>query len=135
MKTSQKNQVIGVQGAKIHTDHNSVTVTHQEQIDSDPQDDGDKTTYLSVGHFYDVIAGEYVTSIYFQNGPVKENGVNAATSEALLAILIHCTKILNHNFPCDENKCAISYMENALALFEQRTKDCRVSGVKGQNIA
>ncbi|WP_205683552.1 hypothetical protein [Acinetobacter sp. SA01] len=101
----------------------------------DPQDDGDKTTYLPAGHFYDVIAGEYVTSIHFQNGPVKENGVNGATSEALLAILIHCTKVLNDNFSCDENKCAISYMENALALFEQRTKDCQVSGVKSQNIA
>ena len=61
------------------------------------------------------------------------NGVNGATSEALLAILIHRTKVLNDNFPCDENKRAITYMENALALFEQRTKDRQGRGVEGFN--
>ena len=124
-----------VWGADIHTDHNGVSVTHQEWIDPNPQDDGDKPTYLPAGHFYDVISGETITPIHFQNGPVKVHGVNGVTSEALLAILIHRTKVLNDNFPCDENKRAISYMENALALFEQRTKDRQARGVEGFNKA
>lgn len=132
---SQKDLGNSVLGAEIHTDHNGVTVTHQEWIDPDPQDDGDKPTYLPAGHFYDVIAGENITPIHFQNGPVKANGVNGATSEALLAILIHRTKVLDGNFPCDENKRAISYMENALALFEQRTKERQARGVEGFNKA
>ena len=132
---TQKELGNSVWGTNIHTDHNGVSVTHQEWIDPNPQDDGDKPTYLPPGHFYDVIAGETITPIHFQNGPVKEHGVNGATSEALLAILIHRTKVLNENFPCDENKRAISYMENALALFEQRTKARQARGVEGQNLA
>jgi len=42
---------------------------------------------------------------------------------------------LDSNFPCDENKRAISYMENALALFEQRIKARKVRCVEGQNLA
>lgn len=132
---SQKELGNSVWGSEIHTDHNGVTVTHQEWIDPDPQDDGDKPTYLPAGHFYDVVAGENITPIHFQNGPVKENGVNGVTNEALLAIVIHRTKILNDKFPCDENKRAITYMENALALFEQRTKGRQDRGVEGLNIA
>ena len=132
---TQKDLGNSVWGTDIHTDHNGVSVTHQEWIDPNPQDDGDKPTYLPAGHFYDVIAGETITSIHFQNGPVKVHGVNGVTSEALLAILIHRTKVLNDNFPCDENKRAISYMENALALFEQRTKARQARGVEGQNLA
>ena len=89
---------------------------------------------LAHGHFYAIDAGETTTAINFQNGPVKANGVNGVTSEALLAILIHRTKILDGNFPCDENKRAITYMENALALFEQRTRDRLNRGVEGKNL-
>lgn len=120
-----------VWGTVIHEDHNAVAVTHQEWID--PQKDGDEPTYLPAGHFYDIQAGDNLTAINFQNGPVKENGVNGLTSEALLAILIHRTKVLDGNFPCEENKHAIGYMENALALFEQRTKDRQKRGVEGFN--
>ena len=122
-----------VWGAGIHSDHNGVNVTHQEWVDPEPGDDGEKPTYLPHGHYYSIDAGETTTAIHFQNGPVKEHGVNGATSEALLAILIHRTKVLNDNFPCDENKRAITYMENALALFEQRTKERQTRGVEGFN--
>lgn len=120
-----------VWGVDIYTDHNGVAVTHQEWVE--PEKEGGEPTKLPAGHFYDVLAGENLTSINFQNGPVKEHGVNGATSEALLAILIHRTKVLDGNFPCDENKRAITYMENALALFEQRTKDRQKRGVEGFN--
>lgn len=86
------------------------------------------------GHWYQIFHPEkFTVDISFQNGPVKEHGVNGLTSEALLTVLIHRTKILNDRFPCDENKRAITYMENALALFEQRTKDRLSRGVEGQN--
>ena len=130
---TQKDLCNSVWGVDIHTDHNGVSVTHHLFVD--PEKEGDEPTKLPAGHFYDVIAGETITPIHFQNGPVKEHGVNGATSEALLAILIHRTKVLNDHFPCDENKRAISYMENALALFEQRTKERQARGVEGQNLA
>lgn len=115
-------------GVDIYIDHNGVAVTHDQWIELN-----DATHDLPHGHYYSVLSGDLFSNIHFQNGPVKENGVNGLTSEALLAILIHRTKILNDNFPCDENKRAITYMENALALFEQRTKDRLNRGVEGQN--
>jgi hypothetical protein len=125
---SKNENSVKMYGVDIHMDHNGVTVTHLNWADTEQGE-----MQLNNGHYYDVIAGETVLPIHFQNGPVKENGVNGATSEALLAILIHRTKVLDGNFPCDENKRAITYMENALALFEQRTKDRLSRGVEGQN--
>lgn len=117
-------------GVEIHVDHNGVSVTHDQWIEVDGE-----THDLPRGHYYGVLSGDLFSHIHFQNGPVKENGVNGLTSEALLAILIHRTKVLDGNFPCDENKRAITYMENALALFEQRTKDRQARGVEGFNKA
>ncbi len=81
-----------VWGVGIHADHNGVSVTHQEWVDPEPSSDSDKPTYLPHGHYYSITAGENTTDIHFQNGPVKEHGVNGITSEALLAIIIHRTK-------------------------------------------
>ena len=44
-----------VWGAGIHSDHNGVNVTHQEWIDPDPSDDGEKPTYLPHGHYYSMM--------------------------------------------------------------------------------
>lgn len=126
---SKNENSLKMHGLDIHMDHNGVTVTHNQWCDTEQGE-----MQLNHGHYYDVVAGESTTHIQFQDGPVKEKGVNGATSEALLAILIHRTKVLDGNFPCDENKRAITYMENALALFEQRTRDRLNRGVEGQNI-
>ncbi|TCB62218.1 hypothetical protein [Acinetobacter terrae] len=125
-----KNLGNDVHGTEIHTDHNGVSVGHAEWFHTDNGKED-----LDHGHFYNVQLGSRSVGIDFQHGPVKQHGVNGVTSEALLAILIHRTKVLNGNFPCDENKRAISYMENALALFEQRTRDRLNRGVEGQNKA
>lgn len=117
-----------VWGNAIHEGHNGITVIHNEWMDC-----GFDNIELDHGHFYDIKVGNRKVGIDFQHGPVKENGVNGITNEALLAIVIHRTKVLNSKFPCDENKRAISYMENALALFEQRTRDRLNRGVEGQN--
>ncbi len=86
-----------------------------------------------LGHVYKVIAGNQITNIDFQNGPIKSNGVNGLTNETLLAITIHRTKYLDSLFPCNENKEAIEYMQKALDLFEQRTKDRIARQVEGLN--
>ncbi|WP_335953712.1 hypothetical protein [Acinetobacter higginsii] len=117
-----------VNSESIHFDPNGVMVTHSIWLETPTG-----TTELVPGHFYDIFAGPENYPIQFQLGPVKEYGVNGATNEALLAVLIHRTKILNDNFPCDENKCAITYMENALALFNKRTADRQLRGVEGFN--
>lgn len=127
-KSEEKEDAKSVWGIEIHKDHNGVSATHNQWFDTD---NGQQE--LDHGHFYDIQVGNRIVNIDFQHGPVKEHGVNGLTSEALLSVLIHRTKILNDRFPCDENKRAITYMENALALFEQRTKDRLSRGVEGQN--
>lgn len=119
-----------VWGFEIHSDDNGVTVTHNEWIDTE---EGKQD--LDHGHFYDIVAGGQITAIQFQHGPVKEHGVNGATSEALLAIILHRLRILNNEFPCRENSLAITNLEQGLMWLEQRTRNRQKRGVEGLNLA
>lgn len=110
----------------IHVDHNGVQVHDMAVVSGES---------VIEGHRYLISAGNEQTTIQFQNGPVKEKGVNGITSEALLAILIHRTKILDENFGCDENRRAIQHLEEALVNFEVRTARRMVRGVEGKNLA
>ena len=73
--------------------------------------------------------------VMFQNGPVKEVGVNGLTNEALLALVLHRLRILNTNFPCRENSLAITNIEQGVMWLEQRTKDRIKRNVEGLNKA
>lgn len=119
---------VEVFGDSIHKDHNNVETTHNTHIlvDGERED-------LVLGHSYSIEAGEFLLPVEFQCGPVKEVGINGATNEALLSILIHRTKILDANFPSEDNKHAIKHMEYALEHFNNRTKDRQNRGVEGKN--
>lgn len=109
---------------RIHTDHNGVAVNAISSL-------ADGTNVE--GHTYQVLAGPQAVQIDFQRGPVKEVGVNGMTSEALLAILVHRTQVLNKAFPCRENSLAITKMEEAQMWFERRTQGRLARGVEGTN--
>lgn len=111
---------------RIHTDHNGVAVNAISSL-------ADGTNVE--GHVYQVLAGTSTTHIVFQQGPVKEAGVNGLTNEALLAILIHRTKHLDGKFPCTENARAIQHMEEALVNLEARTARRMTRGVEGLSVA
>ena len=102
----------------IHSDRNGLTVFASENEST-------------VGHLYNVIGPRLLAEVTFQNGPVKTHGVNGATSEAYLAILIHRTEVLNAQFPCKENEEALTYMRAALQSFESRTANRLGRGVEG----
>lgn len=85
------------------------------------------------GHFYGIRFGQSNGKIFFQNGPVKEVGVNGVTNEALLAILIHRTETLNKLFPCAENEAALEHMQKALQSFNDRTANRMARNVEGKN--
>lgn len=70
--------------------------------------------------------------IHFQDGPTLIDGVNGATNESLLNILIHRTQYLDSKFPSDQNKQAIAAMQTALAAFDARTAERQARGVEGQ---
>lgn len=107
---------------RIHTDHNGLAVNAIRTLaDGTPVE----------GHLYQVLAGPLTSTIQFQQGPVKDKGVNGLTNEALLAILIHRTRHLDSVFASEENKRAIAHMEDALANLEARTARRITRGVEG----
>lgn len=92
----------------------------------------------NLGHHYEVfnqglMKVEALLRIEFQNGPVKEVGVNGVQNEHLLAVLIHRTTILNERFPCDENMLAIRHMKLATNALQARTANRQARGVEGEN--
>lgn len=73
--------------------------------------------------------------IIFQNGPVKEKGVNGIHEEDLINIIIDRLKCFQTSrFKCKENVTAIQHLELALAALNLRTKKRVERGVEGKNI-
>lgn len=107
---------------RIHTDDNGVAVNAISSL-------ADGTDV--VGHVYQVLTGPKSLQVEFQQGAVKENGVNGVTNEALLSILIHRTEVLNKRFPCRENSLAVTKMQEAKMWFDKRTSDRKERGVEG----
>jgi hypothetical protein len=72
-------------------------------------------------------------AINFQNGPVKDNGLNGWQNEHIVAMLIHRITELDSKFPCIENKMAIMHLKDALDSLNDRTKNRIQRGVEGEN--
>ncbi len=74
------------------------------------------------------------TYILFQNGPIKEAGVNGITQEALLAIVIDRLRSFQAGpFSCRENAIALTHIEDALMWLQRRTTARIKRGVEGTN--
>lgn len=72
--------------------------------------------------------------ISFQNGPIKEAGVNGTSQEALAAILIDRLRSFQAGeFACRENAVALTHLETALMWLQKRTRDRMARGVEGTN--
>lgn len=78
--------------------------------------------------------GDHFSKVSFQNGPIKENGVNGCHQEDLLAIVIHRLECFQSGpFACRENRLALACCESALDMLNNRTKDRQDRGVEGTN--
>lgn len=76
------------------------------------------------------------TPIFFQNGPIKEAGVNGITQEVLLAIVIdRLRSFQNGPFPSEANALALNHCEEALNYLQARTRERLARGVEGQTKA
>ncbi len=74
--------------------------------------------------------------IHFQEGPIKEAGVNGITQEALLAIVIDRLRSFQAGqFSCRENAIALTSCEEALMWLQRRTVARIKRGVEGTNAA
>lgn len=70
--------------------------------------------------------------ILFQNGPIKENGVNGITQEALLAIVIDRLRGFQEGpFACEDNAHALLNCSEALMYLQARTIARIKRGVEG----
>ena len=70
--------------------------------------------------------------IPFQNGPIKECGVNGVTNEALLAVLIDRMEgFQSSQWECPENAVALECLERALKALKARTERRVARGVEG----
>lgn len=68
----------------------------------------------------------------FQNGPIKEVGVNGVTHEALLAIVIDRLRSFQSGpFSGRENAIALTHLEEGLMWLQRRTRARIVRGVEG----
>lgn len=72
--------------------------------------------------------------IRFQNGPIKEAGINGITQEALLAVVIDRLRSFQAGpFACESNFRAQILCEKALWHLQQRTRGRIARGVEGTN--
>lgn len=70
--------------------------------------------------------------INFQNGPIKEFGVNGVTQEALLAIVIDRLRSFQAGpFASEDNQDALWLTEKALSKLQHRTRERIARGVEG----
>lgn len=72
--------------------------------------------------------------VLFQNGPIKEFGVNGITGEALIAIEIDRLRSFQAGpFACRENAIALTHFEEGLMWLQRRTVSRIKRGVEGTN--
>jgi hypothetical protein len=84
------------------------------------------------------VGGEQGVNFYryqrvtFQNGPIKEAGVNGTTQEVLLAILIDRLEgFQSGEFKNRDNAVALTHIETAKLWLHKRTMDRAARGVEG----
>lgn len=71
-------------------------------------------------------------TVSFQNGPIKEFGVNGIPDEALYAILVDRLQgFQKSSYSCRENAVALTHLETALMWAQKRTKEREARGVEG----
>lgn len=70
--------------------------------------------------------------VNFQNGPIKEVGVNGVMNEDLITIVIDRMRgFQSGNYACRENALALTKLEEALMWLTKRTNDRIDKGVEG----
>lgn len=107
-----------------------------EAIDM-PGDGGANHKYLITGPEVDYGGGvgtapRWGVNINFQDGPIKEKGVNGVTNEALLAIVQDRLEGFQRGrFACEENAAALTAVMSAQAILASRTSRRESAGVEG----
>ena len=85
---------------------------------------------------YEIVCKDkFAGIIKFQNGPIKEHGVNGITQEALLTICADRLRSFQAGaFACRDNAVALTHIETALMWLQKRTRERMSRGVEGTNV-
>ena len=76
--------------------------------------------------------GVQLGSVSFQNGPIKEAGVNGVMNEDLIAIVIDRMRgFQSGDYKCRDNAIALTKLEEALMWLRNRTNEREARGVEG----
>ena len=86
-----------------------------------------------MGPYVGYNAEENSVKFTVQNGPIKEVGVNGCQIDDLIYIATVVIRDLNRQFPCRENSCAITKLDEAMMWLRERTRDREQRGVEGTN--
>lgn len=80
----------------------------------------------------DIMGEGIYAKIKFQEGPIKEYGINGCHNEDLIAIVIdRLQSFQESSFKCKENAMAITKLEEALLWLRKRTDDRIKRNVEG----
>ena len=88
-------------------------------------------------HLFDVNSvsdGIHLGTVHFQEGPIKEHGVNGVCNEDLIAMVIcRLEHFQKSEFSCRDNAMAITKLEEAMLWLRKRTMGRENRGVEGTN--
>lgn len=90
-------------------------------------------TFLLVGNYEgEKDVAEVKSSMYFQEGPVKEVDINGFSNEqVILAVLTRLEAFQNSPYKCKENEDAIFHLNEALEAMYSRTCNREKRNVEG----
>lgn len=86
-------------------------------------------------HHFNVLnsnTGELIETVNFQEGPIKEYGINGVNNEDLIIMVLTRLEAFQHSdYNCPENAEAITALEEALTSLRSRTNARKARGVEG----
>ncbi|MDK8193760.1 hypothetical protein QP794_27130 [Paenibacillus sp. UMB7766-LJ446] len=94
----------------------------------------EKDYSFNAPHHFEVrsVEGNVLAEVNFQEGPIKEAGINGVMNEDLISMVIaRLNGFQNSDFRCRENAVAITKLEESLMWLRKRTADREARGVEG----
>ena len=94
----------------------------------------DEWNYNAPHHFLvkSIEDDKTVSRVDFQEGPIKECGINGVNNEDLILMVItRLNAFQNSDYKCDENAEAVKHLEDALRVLRERTNKRAARGVEG----
>ena len=87
------------------------------------------------GPYVEIGEDENTIKFHIQEGPIKEVGENGCQVDMMIYLAATIIRSFNSHFPCRDNSCAITHLDEALMWLEKRTRDREKRKFEGKNIA